>query len=112
MKKSIISWDFIRENYPDALKEYMSTNWTLESFWQSYDCYLNCKIVEEENGAEVIEFKIASKIGIFFYLSSKTILVDDKLVSVYNVSDLMARRVNDMFKLIDDQIKNNNYLNN
>jgi hypothetical protein len=42
----------------------------------------------------------------------KSIIKDGKKVSVYTFDDIMEKKIGQIFKLVDDQIKNENYLKN
>ena len=108
----MLDWNYIREKYPDALKEYLQTNWTIEDFWNAYSVYVRCKIIEDETGCELWEWKISSKIVIYSTLCYKTIIRDGKKISVYSFDEVMEKRMKEIFKIIDDQIKDQNYLNN
>ena len=108
----MINWDYIRENYPDALKEYMKKSWTLEDFWNAYGLYVRCKVIEDETGCELWDWKISSKLVIYSSLCYKTIVRNGKKITVYTFDEVMQRRLKQIFKIIDEQIKNQNYLNN
>ena len=108
----MIDWQFIRENYPHALKEYMQKSWGVEEFWNAYEVYVRCKIIEDETGQELWDWKISSKLVIYSSLCYKTVIRDGKKISVYSFDEIMERKVKNIFKIIDDQIKDKNYLNN
>jgi len=108
----MLDWNYIREKYPDALREYLKTNWSIEDFWNAYDVYVRCKIIEDESGSELWEWKISSKIVIYSTLCYKSIVKDGKKISVYSFDEVMEKRMKNIFKIIDDQINNKNYLNN
>ena len=108
----MLDWNYIREKYPDALKEYLQTNWTIEDFWKAYNVYVKCKIIEYETGCELWEWKISSKIVIYSTLCYKSIIRDGKKISVYSFDEVMEKRMEEIFKIIDDQVKDKNYLNN
>ena len=108
----MLNWDYIRENYPDALKEYMKKSWTLEDFWNAYEVYVRCSIIEDETGCELWDWKISSKLVIYSCLCYKTLIRDGKKITIYTFDEVMQRRLKEIFKIIDDQIKNQNYLNN
>ena len=108
----MLNWDYIRENYPDALKEYMKKSWTLEDFWNAYEVYVRCSIIEDETGCELWDWKISSKLVIYSSLCYKTLIRDGKKITIYTFDEVMQRRLKEIFKIIDDQIKNQNYLNN
>ena len=108
----MIDWNYLRENYPDALREYMQRSWSIEDFWKSYDVYVRCRLIEEETGCELWDWKISSKLVIYTSLCYKSIIKDGKKISVYTFDDIMERKIKQIFKLVDDQIKNDNYLNN
>lgn len=108
----MIDWKYIRENYPVALKEFMSKGWSLDEFWDAYSHYTNLRIIENETGEEFWEFKIKAKLIIYSSLCYKTLIKDGKKISVITFDDLQERKINLIFKLIEDQIKNDNYLNN
>ena len=44
----MIDWNYIRENYPLALKKYMSRGWTLDDFWNAYEVYANLRIIQKQ----------------------------------------------------------------
>tara|TARA_R110000803_G_scaffold40997_3_gene88320 strand:+ start:1400 stop:1726 length:327 start_codon:yes stop_codon:yes gene_type:complete len=108
----MINWNYLRENYPDALREYMQKSWSIEDFWRSYDVYVNCRLIEEETGCELWDWKISSKLVIYTSLCYKSIIKDGKKISVYTFDDIMEKKIGQIFKLVDDQIKNENYLKN
>tara|TARA_R110002020_G_scaffold348348_1_gene561973 strand:- start:8 stop:334 length:327 start_codon:yes stop_codon:yes gene_type:complete len=108
----MLDWNYIREKYPDALREYLKTNWSMEDFWNAYEVYVRCKIIESETGSELWEWKISSKIVIYSSLCYKSIVKDGKKISVYSFDEVMEKRMKDIFKIIDAQINNKNYLNN
>tara|TARA_R100001443_G_scaffold49550_2_gene61848 strand:- start:522 stop:848 length:327 start_codon:yes stop_codon:yes gene_type:complete len=108
----MINWDYIQENHPEAFKEYMKKSWTLEDFWNAYEVYVRCSIIEDETGCELWDWKISSKLVIYSSLCYKTIIKDGKKITVYTFDEVMQRRLKQIFKIIDDQIKNQNYLNN
>ena len=112
MNLCMVDWQYIRENYPDTLREYMQKSWSLEDFWNAYNVYVRCKIIEDETGCELWDWKISSKLVIYSSLCYKTIIRDGKKISVYSFDDIMERRLKEIFKIIDDQIKDKNYLNN
>ena len=74
--------------------------------------YCRCRLIEEETGCELWDWKISSKIVIYTSLCYKSIIKDGKKISVYTFDDIMERKIKQIFKLVDDQIKNDNYLNN
>ena len=80
--------------------------------WNAYEVYVRCKIIEDETGSELWDWKISSKLVIYSSLCYKTIIRDGKKISVYSFDDIMERRLKEIFKIIDDQIKDKNYLNN
>ena len=108
----MINWKYIRENHPKALSVYMARDWTLEEFWKSYEIYVNLRIIENELGFELYDLKINSKLVIYSSLCYKTIMKDGIKIRVVTFNDYQEKKVNKIFKLIDDQIKNKNYLNN
>ena len=108
----MIDWRYIRENFPVALKKYMSRNWTLEEFWEAYEVYVNLRIIEDEQGCELWDWKVKSKIVIYSSICYKTILRDGKRISVITFDKIQERKVNEVFKLLEEQIANKNYLNN
>ena len=108
----MVDWNYIREKYPQALKEYLKKDWSLEDFWLAYGVYVKCRTIEEETGCELWDWKISSKLVIYSSLCYKTIIKDGKKISVYSFDEIMQRRMHEIFKLIEDQIKNKNYLNN
>ena len=108
----MIDWDYIRENYPVALKEYMSKGWSLEEFWNAYQFYTNLRIIEKDTGEELWDFKVKAKLIIYSTLCYKTLIKDGKKISVITFDELQERKINEIFELIEDQIKNDNYLNN
>ena len=112
MNQYMLNWDYIRENYPDALKEYMKKSWSLEDFWNAYEVYVRCSIIEDETGCELWDWKISSKLVIYSSLCYKTLIRDGKKITIYTFDEVMQRRLKEIFKIIDDQIKNQNYLNN
>jgi hypothetical protein len=112
MKKSMLDWNYIREKYPDALNEYLRKDWSLEDFWNAYEVYVRCKIIEYETGAELWEWKISSKLVIYSSICYKTLIRDGKKISVFSFDDTMEKQMKNIFKIIDDQIKNKNYENN
>jgi hypothetical protein len=108
----MINWSYIREHHPRALKLYMSKNWTLEEFWDAYSTYVQVSLIEDELGQELLEFKLESKLVIYSSLCYKTVVRDGKRIRVITFDDYLQKKINDVFKLIDEQIKDNNYLNN
>ena len=108
----MIDWNYIRENYPNALKEYLRSDWDIEDFWKAYNVYVQCKLVEQETGVELWEWKVSSKLIIYSTMCYKTIIRDGKKISVFSFDEIMERRMKEIFKIIDDQIKNKRYLNN
>ena len=108
----MLDWNYIREKYPDALREYLKTNWSVEDFWNAYEVYVRCKIIENETGSELWEWKISSKIVIYSSLCHKSIVKDGKKISVYSFDEVMEKKMKDIFKIINDQINNKNYLDN
>jgi len=112
MNLSMINWDYIRENYPHALKEYMQKSWSLEDFWNAYNIYVRCKIIEDETGCEIWDWKVSSKLVIYSRICYKSIMRDGKKIDVYSFDDTIEKSINQIFELIDKQIENKNYLNN
>lgn len=108
----MINWDYIRENYPLALREYMSKNWTLEEFWEAYYTYVSLEIIEDEYGHELYDLKVKSKLVIYSTLCYKTILRDGKRIRVITFDEYQEKQINRIFKLIEEQIKDKKYLNN
>ena len=108
----MLDWNYIRENYPHALKEYLKADWKIEDFWKAYNVYVQCKLVEYETGAELWEWKVSSKLVIYSTMCYKTIIRDGKKISVFTFDDEMEKKMKQIFKIIDDQIKNKRYLNN
>ena len=108
----MLNWNYLREKYPNVVKEYLRKDWTLEDFWNSYNIYVTCKLIEDETGCELWDWKISSKIVIYSSLCYKTIIRDGKRISVYSFDEVMEKRLENIFKLIDQQLKNKNYLNN
>ena len=108
----MIDWNYLRENYPDAVRNYMQRSWSIEDFWESYNVYVNCTLIEQKTGCELWDWKIESKIVIYTSLCYKSIVKDGKKISVYTFDNIMEKKLKQIFKLIDDQIKNDNYLNN
>jgi hypothetical protein len=108
----MLNWSYIRENYPNALKEYLRSDWSLEDFWNAYGLYVKCRLIERETGAELWEWKISSKIVIYSTLCYKSIIKDGKKIDVYSYDEVMEKRMNEIFKLIEDQIKDDNFLSN
>lgn len=108
----MINWSYIREKHPKALREYMSKEWSLEEFWSAYQTYVHLKVVEDEIGFEWYDLKIESKLIIYSSLCYKTIVRDGKKIKVISFDDYQERKINQIFKLIDDQLKKRNYLNN
>jgi len=108
----MINWSYIRENHPQALKVYMSKKWSLEEFWDAYETYINLRVIEDEIGFEWYDLKIESKLIIYTSLCYKTIIRDGKRIRVIKFDDYQEKKVNEIFKLIDDQLTDRNYLNN
>ena len=108
----MINWNYIREHYPLALKKYMSKGWTLEDFWNAYEVYANLRIIEKKTGEELWDFKVQAKLVMYSTLCYKTIIRDGKKISVITFDELQERKINEIFKLIEEQIENDNYLNN
>tara|TARA_R100001594_G_scaffold135809_2_gene177794 strand:- start:4969 stop:5295 length:327 start_codon:yes stop_codon:yes gene_type:complete len=108
----MVNWEYIREHYPKALKEYMSKNWTLEEFWNAYEVYVNVRIVEDKSGCELWDWKINSKLIMYSSVCYKTIYRNGKKISVLTFDDIIENKMNQIFEIIEKQIKNQNYLNN
>ena len=108
----MLDWNYIRENYPLAMREYMRADWDLEDFWRSYGVYVNCRIIEEESGEELWDWKINSKIIMYSSICYKTVVRDGKKIRVFSFTESLNEQMKKIFKLIEDQIKNKNYLNN
>ena len=108
----MIDWNYIRENYPVALKKHMSKGWSLEEFWNAYEFYTNLRVIEKKTGEELWDFKVKAKLIIYSTLCYKSIVRDGKKISVYSFDEVMEKRMKEIFKIIDDQLKDENYLNN
>ena len=108
----MVNWEYIKEHYPEALKRYMSRSWTLEEFWEAYEVYVNVRIVEEKSGCELWEWKIKSKLIIYSFFCYKSIMRDGKRISVLTFDDIIENEMNNIFDVIEKQIKNKNFLNN
>ncbi len=107
-----LDWEYIQENYPDAMREYMQKSWTMEDFWNAYQVYVNCKVIEDETGAELWEWKITSKLVMYSSFCYKTIVRNGKRIQIHSFNDTLQNQMEKIFKIINDQIKNQNYLNN
>ena len=112
MKLYMINWDYIRQNHPKALTEYMSKDWTLKEFWNAYETYVNLSIIEDEIGFEWYDLKIESKLIMYSSLCFKSIISNGKKIKVIRFEDYQEKKINQIFKLVDDQLKNRNYLKN
>ena len=58
------------------------------------------------------DWKISSKLVMYSSISYKTIIRDGKKIQVYSFKETLNRQLDKIFKIIDDQIKDKNYLNN
>ena len=96
----MLNWNYLRENYPDVVREYLKNDWSIEDFWNAYGVYVKCKLIETETGCELWEWKISSKIIIYSTLCYKTIIRDGKKISVYSFDETMERRLKEIFKII------------
>ena len=112
MNLSMIDWEFLQENYPDAVREYMRKSWELEDFWNAYNVYVRCKLIEYETGCEMWDWKISSKLVMYSSICYKTIIRDGKRIQVYSFTETLGNQLDRIFKIIDQQIKDKNYLNN
>lgn len=108
----MINWTYIRENHPEALKIYMSKEWSLNEFWDAYHTYVKLKVIEDENGFEFYELKIESKLIMYSSLCYKTIVNDGKKIRVISFDEYQEKKINQIFKIIDEQIDGKKYLNN
>jgi len=108
----MINWTYIRENHPEALKIYMSKEWSLNEFWDAYNTYVKLKVIEDENGFEFYELKIESKLIMYSSLCYKTIVNDGKKIRVISFDEYQEKKINQIFKIIDEQIDGKKYLNN
>tara|TARA_R100000988_G_C3852279_1_gene95450 strand:- start:179 stop:505 length:327 start_codon:yes stop_codon:yes gene_type:complete len=108
----MIDWDYIRENYPTALRQYMSKSWTLDEFWNAYQTYVTLKVIEDEHGFELYDLKVESKLVMYSTLCYKSIIRDGKRIRVITFDEYQEKQINRIFKVIEDQIKDKNYLKN
>jgi uncharacterized protein (DUF2344 family) len=108
----MVNWNYLRKNYPEVVKAYMRKSWSIEQFWESYGIYANCILTEEKTGLELWDFKIESKLVIYTSLCCKSIMKDGKKISVFSFDKIMERKINQIFELIEQQMKNQKYLNN
>tara|TARA_R110002020_G_scaffold238896_1_gene451447 strand:- start:352 stop:675 length:324 start_codon:yes stop_codon:yes gene_type:complete len=107
-----MDWVEIRNNYPQTFKEFMKTNFSLEDFFEAYSIYVGLRILENNTGEEFWDFKLESKLVIYSSLCSKTIIRNGEKITIYSGSDIKMKIVDNVFKVIEDQIKDNNYFQN
>ena len=107
-----MDWVEIRNNYPQTFKEFMKTNFALEDFFEAYSIYVGLRILENNTGEEFWDFKLESKLVIYSSLCSKTIIRNGEKITIYSGSDIKMKIVDNVFKVIEDQIKDNNYFQN
>lgn len=107
-----MDWVEIRNNYPQTFREFMKTNFSLEDFFEAYSIYVGLRILENNTGEEFWDFKLESKLVIYSSLCSKTIIRNGEKITIYSGSDIKMKIVDNVFKVIEDQIKDNNYFQN
>jgi|TARA_R100000808_G_C2150813_1_gene159657 hypothetical protein len=107
-----MDWVEIRNNYPQTFKEFMKTNFSLEDFFDAYSIYVGIRILENKSGEEFWDFKLESKLVIYSSLCSKTIIRNGEKITIYSGSQMKMKIVDNVFKVIEEQIKDNNYIQN
>lgn len=107
-----MDWIAIKENYPVAFSEFMKKKYSLEEFWEAYSIYVGIRIKESNSGEEYWDFKIESKLIMYSSLCSKTIKRNGQIVTIHSSGDIKMKIVNRVFELIEQQIKDNNFLRN
>ena len=107
-----MNWVKIRKNHPKTFMEFMKTKFSLEDFFEAYCIYVGIRILENKHGEKYWDFKIESKLVIYSSLCSKTIKREGQIITLHSPNDIKMKIVDRVFKLIEQQIENNNYLNN
>lgn len=107
-----MNWDKIRQNNPNAFLEYMKSKKNINDFWEAYGFYVDLRVIEENTDCEYWEFKLESKTLMYKTLSTKTIKRNGKTITIKSRSKITYEKINEVFALIEKQIKGNNFLNN
>ena len=107
-----MDWVKIKKNHPKTFMEFMQTKFSLEDFWEAYSIYVDIRVKESNSGEEYWDFKIESKLVMYSSLCSKTIKRNGQILTIHSSNDIKMKIVNRVFKIIEEQIKDNNFLRN
>ena len=107
-----MDWVKIKKNHPKTFMEFMQTKFSLEDFWEAYSIYVGIRVKESNSGEEYWDFKIESKLVMYSSLCSKTIKRNGQILTIHSSNDIKMKIVNRVFKIIEEQIKDNNFLRN